>query len=43
MGNRAPTDASIEGVVFYQFSLGETSGKQGPTGASIGGHCVLLI
>ena len=29
MGNKAPTDASIEGVVFYQFSLGETSGKQG--------------
>ena len=29
VGNRAPTDALIEGVVFYQFSLGETSGKQG--------------
>ena len=29
VGNRAPVDTSIEGIVFYQFSSGETSEKQG--------------
>ena len=29
VGNRAPVDTSIEDILFYQFSSGETSEKQG--------------
>ena len=44
MGNRAPIDASIKGVLcFTNLARERQAGNRAPSDASIGGHCVLLI